>query len=100
MGNCINKCKVRPQTEVIKLHHDQEETKSDTDQNGRMVRIKIVLTKEELELLMLHLENRKGKKVEDVLDEIQRSREKRHVVWKPSLDRITECHELDEEIDR
>ncbi|CAA0812088.1 Unknown protein [Striga hermonthica] len=100
MGNCINKSKVRPQTEAIKPHHDQEETKSDTDKNGSTVRIKIVLTKEELEWLMLQLENRKGKKVEDVLNEIQRNRGKRHVVWRPSLDRITECHELDEEIDR
>ncbi|PIN13786.1 hypothetical protein CDL12_13587 [Handroanthus impetiginosus] len=83
MGNCIERCKNSPQKEIIK---PQEEEKS-----GNM-RIKIVLTKEELEWLMFELKNREGKRLEDLLVEIQRNREKSTNVanWKPSLDSIVE----------
>ncbi|KAG6391063.1 hypothetical protein SASPL_148811 [Salvia splendens] len=55
------------------------------------VRVKIVLTKEELEWLMIELQQKQGKKIEDVLEEIRRSRERSSVGWKPSLDSIVEA---------
>ncbi|GFQ07715.1 hypothetical protein PHJA_002915500 [Phtheirospermum japonicum] len=99
MGNCIEKSNNSPQTEIIKKPFDEEENKSDKEKSGNM-RIKIVLTKEELEWLMVQLENKGGKKVEDVLDEIQRNREKSQVAWKPSLDSIIESPEVPEAMDR
>ncbi|KAL3652776.1 hypothetical protein CASFOL_002457 [Castilleja foliolosa] len=84
MGNCIEKSNNRPQTEEIK------------EKSGNM-RIKIMLTRKELEVLMAQLENKQGKKVEDVLNEIQKNRDKS---WKPSLDTITESPEVAEIMDR
>ncbi|KAL8521273.1 hypothetical protein ACS0TY_011709 [Phlomoides rotata] len=84
MGNCIERCKHSSQT-------DHDEVKSE-QKNGKM-RIKIVLTKEELEWLMLQLNDTQGNKknIEDVLGEIQRSREDTATAnWKPSLDSILE----------
>ncbi|KAI3468609.1 hypothetical protein Pfo_025272 [Paulownia fortunei] len=81
---------------------DKEEAKSDkengTEKSGN-IRIKIVLTKEELEWLMFQLKNTEGRSLEDVLGEIQRSREK-SVSWKPSLDSIIESPEVPEGMDR
>lgn len=68
------------------------------------VRVKIVLTKEELELLMLQLQDKGGKKsLEEVLEEIQKGRGKLVLAeegWKPSLDSIMECPEVVEDMDR
>lgn len=57
------------------------------------VRIKVVLTKEELQWLMLRLKENEGVGVEQVLQEIQRSREKVEA-WKPSLESILEIPEV------
>ncbi|KAG6389227.1 hypothetical protein SASPL_150689 [Salvia splendens] len=78
MGNCIE-----PQ---------QETENRDEEMAGKSekVRVKIVLTKEELEWLMVELQQTQGKKIEDVLEEIRRSRERSSVGWKPSLDCIIE----------
>lgn len=57
----------------------------------------MVLTKEELQWLMKQLKNREGggKRIEDVLGEIEKGRKKvpSHA-WKPSLDSITEIPEV------
>lgn len=84
MGNCIERCK-RTSSSV------GPEVKSE-EKNGKMQRIKIVLTKEELEWLMLQLNEKKN--IEDVLGEIQRSRDTAN--WKPSLDSILETPDDDE----
>ncbi|KAL6501765.1 hypothetical protein OROGR_026898 [Orobanche gracilis] len=98
MGNCIEKRNNIPQTETRKKPSDAEEETKSEKQN---MRIKIVLTKEELECLLSELENnrqgKKKKKVEDVLHKIQRKREKEQVgivAWKPSLDSIDESPEM------
>lgn len=62
-------------------------------ENGGGIRIKIVLTKEELEWLMLELKGGNGKKLEDVLGEIENGRGKT-VGWKPSLESIVESPEV------
>lgn len=77
-----------PETEK----EEESEIETETKKNNN-VRIKIVLTKEELEWLMVELQKSQGKKIEQVLEEIQRSRE-RNVGWKPALDSIVESSEV------
>lgn len=72
-----------------------KEKESNLSKDGN-IRVKIVLTKEELEWLMLQLKDRGGKSLEDVLEEIQRSRAKVEEGWKPSLESIMECPEVNE----
>ncbi|KAL2902770.1 50S ribosomal protein L22 [Bienertia sinuspersici] len=68
----------------------------DVKDNKNGLRVKMLLTKEELQWLMMHLRNREenGKRIEDVLEEIENGRKKAGHVWRPSLDSITEIPEL------
>lgn len=87
MGNCIwaqRKIEEEDMEQERELEGDFEEKDS--------VKVKIVLTKEELEWLMLQLKVNEGKNLEDVLLEIQREREKIKA-WKPSLESILEIPE-------
>ncbi|KAF8033203.1 hypothetical protein BT93_D1952 [Corymbia citriodora subsp. variegata] len=87
--------------------------KADGGGGGGRVRVKIVLTKEELELLLFQLGRDGGRKggpksnLEQVLGEIERGRRRNGGVggggdsvdggsWKPSLDSILEVPELPE----
>lgn len=113
MGNCIEKCVYdqkeerneqqesvleKPSFLVPELNAASEKEK---DQTKGAMRIKIVLTKEELQLLLLQLKNKEGKRLEDVLDEIERSRSRRPVgPWKPSLDSIVESPEVPDQMNR
>lgn len=67
-----------------------------SNKNG--LRVKMVLTKEELQWLMMQLSNRDGnggKRIEDVLGELEKGRKKvSGHSWKPSLDSITEIPEV------
>lgn len=87
MGNCIwaqRKIEEEDMEPEREMEGDFEEKDS--------VKVKIVLTKEELEWLMLQLKVNEGKNLEDVLLEIQREREKIKA-WKPSLESILEIPE-------
>ncbi|OAY59662.1 uncharacterized protein LOC110628963 [Manihot esculenta] len=87
MGNCIwaqRKIEEEDMEQERELEGDFEEKDS--------VKVKIVLTKEELEWLMLQLKVNEGKNLEDVLLEIQREREKIKA-WKPCLESILEIPE-------
>ena len=75
----------------------------DIENNKNGLRVKMVLTKEELQWLMLQLSNRdesgEGKSIEDVLEELGKGRKKVIInneahSWKPSLDSITEIPEV------
>jgi hypothetical protein len=73
----------------------EEETKtsiSDQNKGKNGVSLKIVLTKEELKWLIFQLNN-KGMKVEQVLEEIEKGRQKVEG-WKPSLKSILEAPEI------
>ena len=73
----------------------EEETKtsiSDQNKGKNGVSMKIVLTKEELKWLIFQLNN-KGMKVEQVLEEIEKGRQKVEG-WKPSLESILEAPEI------
>ncbi|KAK4435473.1 hypothetical protein Salat_0710700 [Sesamum alatum] len=103
MGNCIETCcKNMSPVEKDTMMMNQEE---ETPKNGSsMMRIKVVLTKEELEWLMSQLKNTEGRRLEDVLGDIKRSRDNittpTTVAWKPSLDSIVESPEVPEGMDR
>ncbi|KAF8380056.1 hypothetical protein HHK36_027526 [Tetracentron sinense] len=96
MGNCLETCM-----------HDQPREKKQQQQQGGFIkedgsgksgfRVKIVLRKEELEWLMFQLKEKGGKRLEDVLGEMERGG-RRVEVWKPSLESIMEkpeVHEMD-----
>lgn len=133
MGNCLQTCGVhrRQQQETKEIEQEERESRWSEktvspeagDDNNDLVRekksgmrIKIVLTKEELEWLMIQLENNtqgehgEGQRstLEDVLDEIERGRRRNCTVggggggggWKPSLESIVECPEVPECITR
>ncbi|KAL7167713.1 hypothetical protein ACSBR2_038214 [Camellia fascicularis] len=100
MGNFMETC--RDSQEVEMIEHEKQEN----EENGggfvkdggfetRSVRIKMVLTKEELEWLVFQLkdERRGNKRLEDVLEEIERGRGKVEG-WKPSLESIMESPEV------
>lgn len=98
MGNCI-RTGVKRQVEEIRDTQKQEGgcgfVKENNSGKGGMMRIKIVLTKEELQLMMFQLKDKsQGKRLEDVLEEIGRGRGKLTEVWKPSLDSIMEAPEI------
>ncbi|OVA11313.1 hypothetical protein BVC80_9007g8 [Macleaya cordata] len=107
MGNCME-VYLRPHNEE-KTHHEEEKQKpisgfvSEGGFEKSGFRVKIVLPKEELEWLMLQLGDKKGgKRLKDVLREIEKEREKVEEeekdvkVWKPSLESIMESPEIHE----
>ncbi|WCJ26518.1 hypothetical protein M5689_008326 [Euphorbia peplus] len=107
MGNCMRTSKIQVREdeedydkkdyENYHYHHDQEEQQEEEEVKESGNKIKIVLKKEELEWLMYELKTNQGKKLEHVLQEIERERERERSqvkVWKPSLERIIECPEV------
>ncbi|KAM1376659.1 uncharacterized protein LOC126624950 [Malus sylvestris] len=107
MGNCVETCTQKQEQEHIQMQQQQQHEQEDYERenDGRFVkenilgkdgniRVKIVLTKEELGWLMLQLKDSGGRNLEDVLQEIQKSRAKAIEGWKPSLESIMECPEV------
>ncbi|KAK2966517.1 hypothetical protein RJ640_019046 [Escallonia rubra] len=98
MGNCVETCMYRQQLGITEGKQEQAETASGglAKETGlgrsSSLRVKIVLTREELEWLMLQLEENKEKRLEDALAEIERGRRK-VLGWRPSLESITESPE-------
>ncbi|CAK7335719.1 unnamed protein product [Dovyalis caffra] len=100
MGNCIKPSTRRQHEEddnMEELHQEKKELdflkESGNFEKGASVKVKIVLTKEELEWLMFQLKANGGKKLEDVLEEIERGRSMKVKPWKPSLESIIESPE-------
>ncbi|KAF8412120.1 hypothetical protein HHK36_000076 [Tetracentron sinense] len=96
MGNCLE---TWTHCQEGEKRQQEEEAGGSVKEDGSGkggFRVKIILTKEELEWLMFQLNDRAGKRVlEDVLGEIERERE-RIEVWKPSLESIMEIPEVHE----
>ncbi|KAL6348945.1 hypothetical protein AAG906_033601 [Vitis piasezkii] len=98
MGNCMETCRERHEAEEEERNQEkqgEEEKKG----SGYGVRVKIVLTKEELEWMMFQLKDKGGKSLEDVLREIERGRSSAATAgkvegWKPSLESIMESPEV------
>ena len=79
MGNCVHR-----RSPVEK----QSERRS-------LMKVKVVLTRGELEWLQLQLKGKGEKRLEDVMEEINRRRERRRkgkLAWRPSLESITETY--------
>ncbi|KAJ7010486.1 hypothetical protein D5086_000813 [Populus alba] len=100
MGNCIKPSTRRQHEEddnMKELHQEKKELEfvkeSGNFEKGSSLKVKIVLTKEELEWLLFQLKVNGGKKLEDVLGEIERGRTMKAKTWKPSLESIVESPE-------
>ncbi|KAK1382387.1 hypothetical protein POM88_020122 [Heracleum sosnowskyi] len=109
MGNCMETFPFYQEKDETRKVEDQEAevdenqgdfVKESTSgfQDATKVRIKVVLSKEELEWLVFELENHKNERsLEDILEEIESSRESyrgKIVSWKPSLESIKESPEV------
>lgn len=99
MGNCMESW-THSQEEGEQEQHQREEgaAAAEGQKKGGFskedgLKIKILLTKEELEWLIFELKEKGGKKLEDVLVEIERGRG-RNEGWKPSLESIMESPEV------
>ncbi|KAK7307903.1 hypothetical protein VNO77_41367 [Canavalia gladiata] len=92
------------ETYPIRQRQQDEDNGEETGKSNRFAKIneneekngprmKIVLTKEELKWLILQLNENGGMRLEQVLREIERGRQKVEG-WKPSLDSILEAPEM------
>ncbi|XP_061374112.1 uncharacterized protein LOC133316388 [Gastrolobium bilobum] len=101
MGNCMETHTTRQQDVVVEMQKQQEEergtssgfVKTNDNEGKNGGRVKIVLTKEELKWLILQLNEKGGMRLEQVMEEIERGREKVEG-WKPSLESILEAPEM------
>lgn len=104
MGNCIETNQREEED-----HNDDRAVNVAAKENGILntegsVRIKIVLTREELQWLMLQLRGHKEgeRRLEEALEKIERARSEKlgqvekggRTIWKPSLDCIMEVPEV------
>ncbi|KAL8196282.1 hypothetical protein R6Q57_025282 [Mikania cordata] len=102
MGNYMETCiqkEEKPQAE----HKVEGERRGNYGKESCRMRVKLVLTKDELEWLLLQMKNKsKRKRLEEVLGEIEKSRMSGKSVagWKPSLESIMEAPELHNEMNR
>ncbi|XP_076953231.1 uncharacterized protein LOC143627245 [Bidens hawaiensis] len=103
MGNYMETCIQREEKPQVqeKQESGRQLRGSYGMESGRM-RVKLVLTKDELEWLMLQMNNKQGKRLEDVLGEIEKSRMSGKSVgtWKPSLESIMETPEVHQDMIR
>ncbi|XP_071727575.1 uncharacterized protein [Rutidosis leptorrhynchoides] len=110
MGNCMETCVQKKHTEekaqVLQMVEQEKQeplkTRGGYGMESSKMRVKLVLTKDELEWLLLQLKITKGKRLEDVLSEIEKSRMNVKSVggWKPSLESIMETPEVHLEMNR
>lgn len=100
MGNCMEKCTARQEEREAKGSEagGSEEAKgAGNEGKASGFKVKVLLTKGELEWLLLQLKENGEKRLEDVLEEIKRGRGKgmgRAEGWKPSLESIMEIPEV------
>ncbi|CAI9274523.1 unnamed protein product [Lactuca saligna] len=114
MGNYMETCIQRKPTEEEeeaqeKQKQEQQEKQesyektSDTlSKESSKVRVKLVLTKDELQWLLLQLKKNEGRKLEEMLGEIEKSRVTGESVtkWKPRLESIMESPEVHHHMER
>lgn len=88
--------------EEEKMKQESENTK-EMENNGNGVRsiMKIVLSKEEVEWVLLELQSRSGRRIEELLEELERYRRTgRDTKWKPSLESIIEHPQVCDSMER
>ncbi|KAK6947925.1 hypothetical protein RJ641_001398 [Dillenia turbinata] len=97
MGNCMERSRENQEQADGKQQENEEAKLGSGYGKGSkgVMRIKVVLTKEELEWMIDRLKNKEGTSLEDVLEEMDRRRRKEvDGGWKPSLESIMECPEI------
>ncbi|KAK9059336.1 hypothetical protein SSX86_021956 [Deinandra increscens subsp. villosa] len=102
MGNYMETC-IQKENKPEEVQQKVGEEKGNFGMESCRMRVKLVLTKGELEWLLLQMKNKlEGKRLEDVLGEIEKSRMSGKSVagWKPSLESIMETPETHHEMNR
>ncbi|XP_022773444.1 uncharacterized protein LOC111315739 [Durio zibethinus] len=89
MGNCIMKTS---RSRKLEEEEVEEFGEAATEFGKGSIKVKIVLTKEELELFLLKLKNNSngGKSLQDLLVEMEEARSGKVDSWRPSLESIME----------
>ncbi|KAI3703476.1 hypothetical protein L1987_73573 [Smallanthus sonchifolius] len=102
MGNYIETCIQREVEREEKPQQESGITRGNFGMESSRMRVKLVLTKDELEWLLLQMKSKEGKRLEDVLREIGKSRMrgKSGAGWKPCLESIMEAPEVHFEMKR
>ncbi|XVF51317.1 hypothetical protein PTKIN_Ptkin04bG0175300 [Pterospermum kingtungense] len=94
MGNCMMRTSRTRQVEEEETEEIREaatEFEKENDVGKGSIKVKIVLTKEELALFLLKLKNNNGgKSLEDLLAEMEKARSGKVDSWRPSLESIME----------
>ncbi|KAI3693681.1 hypothetical protein L1987_76630 [Smallanthus sonchifolius] len=96
METCIKRNRTQQQGQKEKLEFGK--TSDTLSKESSTVRVKLVLKKDELQWLLLQLKKDEGRKLEEVLGEIEKSRltvESSVTKWKPCLESIMELEPLD-----
>ncbi|KAL9246649.1 hypothetical protein vseg_020157 [Gypsophila vaccaria] len=99
MGNCMQSEKGKEEKNKMEINGREVKIMDEVDKKSKGVRVKMVLTKEELQWLQMQLQNRSQNstgRIEDVLRGLEKARKKPSAdhSWKPSLHSITETPEL------
>ncbi|KAK9716675.1 hypothetical protein RND81_06G249900 [Saponaria officinalis] len=105
MGNCMQSEKGEEEQEKMEINGREVKIIEEVENKSKGVRVKMVLTKEELQWLMMQLKNRSESssgRIEDVLGGLEKVRKRpsssssssTDCSWKPSLHSITELPEL------
>ncbi|GJY03615.1 hypothetical protein Tco_0369555 [Tanacetum coccineum] len=116
MGNYMETCIQREATQdeenpKSQHQHEQQEKQEYEKTSGggdtfskesSTMKVKLVLTKDELQWLLLQLKKDQGRKLEEVLGEIEKSRLRgeNFTKWKPCLESIMESPEVHHHMDR
>lgn len=116
MGNYMETCVQRRPTEEEHPQQQEEEEKQGQQEKqesyektsgtfskeSSTMTVKLVLTKDELQWLLLQLKKNEGKTLEEILGEIEKCRLKGENVakWKPRLESIMESPEIHHHMDR
>ncbi|KAL8201014.1 hypothetical protein R6Q57_012353 [Mikania cordata] len=106
MGNYLETCIQRkPAEEETPQQQEKQEpgkTSGTFSKESCTMRVKLVLTKDELQWLLVQLKKDHGRKLEQLLQEIEKGRSTGESVtkWKPCLESIMETHEIQHHMDR
>ncbi|KAE8662066.1 Detected protein of unknown function [Hibiscus syriacus] len=99
MGNCMEKTfRTRQEVEEEEIEEIREAAEKENEGVKGSMKVKIVLTKEELELLLVKLKNNSngGYRLGELLAEMEKARsDKVECCWRPSLESIIEDEEDD-----
>ncbi|KAI3727727.1 hypothetical protein L6452_16345 [Arctium lappa] len=114
MGNYMETC-IQRKEEIPQQQQQQQQQQEEQQKQGEQekqessdgfskgssrMRVKLVLTKDELQWLLGQLKKDEGRKLEEVLGEIEKSRLRGESVakWKPCLESIMESPEVHHQI--